>query len=117
MKDHLTGWLFAALLALMSLSGGCSSELEAFCEETTTALCQHCFECGDSDDDGSQRCGLAVKTDVEGCQIVLSRVCISQATREYTAERAQECRGRIEALTCSDPEETTQAHFSCRRLF
>lgn len=114
--SHTTRWLLMAWLGVW-VSAGCSHELEMFCDETTTTFCNQCYTCGADDDDASRLCGLAVKTDLEGCRIILNRVCISEEATTYTPALAQGCREQLETLTCDALEKQTRAPEMCQHAF
>jgi len=108
-------WLVLILVCMGAT--GCSRELEVFCDDTTTAFCNQCYSCGANDDDASRLCGLAVKTDLEGCKIILNRICISEEASTYTPELAQGCNQGLEALTCEALEKHNRAPEMCQHVF
>jgi len=105
------GALFLSVLGLL----GCSNELQVFCQDSTETLCKTCFECGANDWEASELCGLAVETNQEGCELILMKVCASDA-RAYNAETAKSCLHDLTKVTCESLRNGGKPD-SCVRLF
>lgn len=112
-------WRWIAWVAMggLWLVAACTNEAEAFCKETTAALCEACYGCGGDDKENSNRCGLSVQTNEEGCKIILRRVCISEGVTNYTGESAERCRRRVRELTCKDAKTMQSVKHHCGIFF
>jgi hypothetical protein len=108
---------YSALLTACLMIWSCSNEAEAFCRDATVQLCARCYRCGSDDQDSSNRCGLAVQTNEEGCRTILRRVCTSDGTTHYNPLDAQRCQESIDALTCAPRRLSPSIRSVCAPFF
>lgn len=110
-----TASLLAATLISTSGAVACSNEHARFCEETTVALCEQCWQCGANDEQASQLCGLEITTDKAGCAVILERACAADDAG-YNTESARTCQERVQRLGCETLREQGKPDV-CGRLF
>jgi len=104
-----------AIIMLLGTTAACSNDLVAFCEETTTDLCEQCWACAETDAEASEMCGLLAETDKEGCALILTKVCTSD-DGAYNTETGRACREQIGKLSCDELRSSGKPNV-CGRLF